>query len=512
MQLKAPEPQKPLKGYFFFANSLHPRVKWWMDAHLRKLYFYCCILILSNVANGFDGSMINGLQSLPYWQIYFDHPKGSILGFFNASTSLGSIIGLPFIPPLLDRYGRKSGIVVGSLIVVLGLGLQSGALNLGMFVASRFLIGFGMVIATAAAPLLVAELSHSQNRAILCTFMGISYGIGSFIASWVTFGTLKISSNWAWRLPSIILCFIWFIPESPRWYISRDQPEKALEILAYHQVNGNSRDEFIQLEYLEIRTSFMIDDNVKNTTKYTDFLRAPGNRKRIGIIAALSLFSQWSGNGLVSYYLTVFMNSIGITEAEDQLGINGGLQSWGLIVALTFAFLIGMLGRRPMYLIGTIGTLVTFVVWSILSARYSIKDEPGLGKGVVAMIFCYNFFYNFKTGILSAYQIEILPYGLRAKGSVIASFVILVAVFFNQYINSLALDAIGWKYYLFYCSFLGFEVSVVWKYIVETRYTPMEEVAKYFVGDRADVVELTIAQKEKDDMEKEGKGEHMETV
>lgn len=78
---------------------------------------------------------------------------------------------------------------------------------------------------------------------------------------------------------------------------------------------------------------------------------------------------------------------------------------------------------------------------------------------------------------------------------------ILVAVFFNQYINSIALDAIQWKYYIFYCCFLVLEVFVIWKYVVETRYTPMEEVAKYFDGDEADVVELTIAQKEKNEME-----------
>jgi MFS family permease len=348
--------------------------------------------------------MMNGLQSLSYWQNYFDNPRGSILGFFNASMSLGSIIGLPIIPPLLDRYGRKSGIVLGSLIVLIGVGMQAGALNFGMFVAARFLLGFGMVIATAAAPLLVAEISHPQDRAILCTFVGVSYGIGSFIASWVTFGTLKITSDWAWRLPSllqgvcsiIVLCFIWFIPESPRWYISRDQPEKALQVLAYYHADGDEKEEFVQLEYIEIRTSFMLEKEAANSTKYVDFIKTPGNRKRIGLICALSLFSQWSGNGLVSYYLTIIMKSIGITNPEDQLGINAGLQSWGLVVAVVFSFLIDTLGRRPMYLTGTIGTLITFVIWTILSARYAIHEDAGLGKGVVVMIFCYQFFYNLK--------------------------------------------------------------------------------------------------------------------
>lgn len=94
-----------------------------------------------------------------------------------------------------------------------------------------------------------------------------------------------------------------------------------------------------------------------------------------------------------------------------------------------------------------------------------------------------------------------MPYGLRAKASIWSSFVILVAVFFNQYINAIALDAIQWKYYLCYCCFLVLEVFVVWRYVIETRYTPMEEIARYFDGDSADVVELTIAQRQKGEME-----------
>lgn len=396
---------RPPKGSFFMATSTYPRVTWYKNARLRRLYFYCVILILTNVANGFDGSMMNGLQSLPFWQNFFHHPHSSILGFFNSAMSLGSLVGLPLIPPMIDRLGRKFGVIFGSVIVIIGGALQAASINFGMFVGARMMLGFGMVIATAAAPLLVAEIAHPQDRALLCTFMGVSYGIGSFIASWVTFGTLKLQSNWAWRLPSLlqvmcsilVLCLIWFIPESPRWYISKDKPEKALEILAYYHADGDEKDEVVQLEFTEICTSFALDKEAHTSSRYVDFLKTEGNRRRIGIITALALFSQWSGNGLVSYYLSIIMRSVGITNPTDQLGINAGLQTFGLVVAFAFSFLIDSLGRRKLYIWGTIGTLLTFVVWTIFSARYTIQgDDPGLGKGVVVMIFFYNFFYNLK--------------------------------------------------------------------------------------------------------------------
>jgi hypothetical protein len=95
---------------------------------------------------------------------------------------------------------------------------------------------------------------------------------------------------------------------------------------------------------------------------------------------------------------------------------------------------------------------------------------------------------------MTTYTTEILPYGLRAKGYTWLNFCVTGALFFNQYINAIALDALVWKYYIVYCVFLGFEVFVIYSFLIETRYTPMEEIAKYFDGDSAvDVGEVATA-------------------
>lgn len=185
-------PVKPPRGHFMFAGRLFPRVPWWKRKNQRNLYFFIVVLILSNTANGFDGSMMNGLQSLTYWQEYFNYPKGSTLGFFNASMSLGSLIGLFFVPYMIDYAGRRVGVAVGCVIMLLAVGLQSGARNFGMFIAARLIIGFGDTIVLNSAPLLIAEISHPQDRAVLVTLSGASYHSGAFIASWATYGTLKI--------------------------------------------------------------------------------------------------------------------------------------------------------------------------------------------------------------------------------------------------------------------------------------------------------------------------------
>jgi MFS family permease len=398
--------EKPPKGYFFFAGRTFPRVKWWQRPNMRKLYFYCIVLIFVNIANGFDGSMMNSLQSLPYWQDYFDHPKGAGLGLLGSAMSLGSLIGLPLVPITCDHLGRKNGVIIGSIILVGGVALQAGASNYGMFLGARFVLGCGMVFATNAGPLLCAEIAHPQDRAIITTFMGCSYAVGSFVAAWTTFGTLKIPSDWAWRLPSVlqawatvvVLAVIWFIPESPRYHMNSDNHHKALQMLVKYHGDGDEHDEFVQLEYTEIRTALELDKEVNRNTQWLDLVRTKGNRHRISLVLAIALFGQWSGNGIIAYYLKLILDDIGIKKPNQQLGINGGSKAMSLLVNLFAAFFVDKAGRRPILMASTIGMLTCFILWTILSARYAIEENPspGLGRGVVALIYMYNFSYNMK--------------------------------------------------------------------------------------------------------------------
>lgn len=73
------------------------------------------------------------------------------------------------------------------------------------------------------------------------------------------------------------------------------------------------------------------------------------------------------------------------------------------------------------------------------------------------------------------------------------SFTILCALFFNQFVNPIALENIQWRYYIVYCCFLVFQCWFIWTQLIETRYTPLEEVTKFFDGDEKDIVELTNA-------------------
>jgi sugar porter (SP) family MFS transporter len=463
---------------FTIAGREFPAVTWYKDPGLRRTYLVLFLVILTSATNGYDGSMMNGLQTLPYWQNYFKNPTGSTLGLLNAIMSIGSLAAIPAVPYAADILGRRSGILIGCIIMVVGVVLQSVSVNISMFIAARFLIGFGVAIAHGSSPLLITELVHPQHRAIFTSIYNTMWYMGAIIAAWLTFGTLKIPSNWAWRIPSIVqalpsviqLCAIYFVPESPRWLIAHGKEEKAHHVIANAHANGDMNDEVVVLEMQEIVDTIKLEKEYEGNG-WLELFRTKGNRHRMVICVAAGLFSQWSGNGLVSYYLHVVLDQIGYTDPTTQDVINGVLSIWNGIVAVTMCFFVDKLGRRPLFLFATSGMLFSFIIWTICSARYAIAGSKAAANGVVGMIYVYYTFYNMAwSGLLVGYTVEILPYHIRAKGMTVVWLSVDIALFFNQYVNPIALGKISWKYYIFYCVWIAFELVVV--YIVSFAVYP----------------------------------------
>lgn len=105
-------------------------------------------------------------------------------------------------------------------------------------------------------------------------------------------------------MPGILLLMIPIIPESPRWLISKGKEEKALQILTKYHGNGVENDEFVAWEFAEIRETLRLEAEV-SSGGWIELFKTPGNRKRSILIILTAIFSQCSGNGLVSYYVSV---------------------------------------------------------------------------------------------------------------------------------------------------------------------------------------------------------------
>lgn len=186
-------------------------------------------------------------------------------------------------------------------------------------------------------------------------------------------------------------------------------------------------------EYAEIKETLRLEYLFKKQSSYLDFFRTKGNRYRFFLIATLGLFSQWSGNGLTSYYFSIIMDSIGVTDTDTQFKINGSLTIMSLIISVSCAFLIDKVGRRPLFLVATSGMLICFTLWTVCTALFDLHNNLAAGKAVIAFIFLFSASYAFAwSGLLVAYTVEILPFKLRAKGLMVMNFFVQAALVFNQ--------------------------------------------------------------------------------
>ncbi|KAJ7128534.1 general substrate transporter [Mycena epipterygia] len=484
-------PVKPAKGSNAYTDLIDPKRRWYNNRRIIALNGWIVLLLITSSANGYDGSMMNGLQSLPQWESYFNFPTKGKLGLLSSIQNIGALAGYPFAPYLCDGLGRRPTVFIGALIMVIATAIQTASQSVGMFIGARFLIGFGLTFTSSAAPMLVAELSYPTYRAPLTSAYNSLWHSGAIVAAWSTFGSFKIHSTWAWRLPSVLqavpslvqVLLVLFVPESPRYLVKKGKEDEALRILAYYHADGNDNDPLVRYEFEEIKAAMEFDRTVAANVGWKSLIATRGNLKRMRIIIAIAFFSQWSGNGLASYYLNKVLSDIGITNPTTQLLLNGILTIWSLVCALTASTTVERFGRRGLFITSACLMTLFFTMQTVCFARFTISGNNNAANGVIAFIFLYSAAYNLAfSPLIVTYALEILPYNIRAKGFNVFNITISVALIFNQYVNPIALAVLNWKYYVVYCVWLVCECVFLYFYLVETKNHTLEETAAIFDG------------------------------
>lgn len=472
---------------------------WFMVKHLLKLNFILFIPLLSAAVAGYDGSLLNGSQSIPKWQESFGHPTGTMLGFINTAQNFGCVIILPFCGWLTDYLGRKKTLIIGLIGVIIATIIQATSSGRAQLIVSRFIVGSAGMLVVQPASLIIAELSYPSFRGKITSLYWCCYYLGAILASWSCFGTQDRKDSYAWRIPTILqgaypvvqLTFIYFLPESPRWLVMKGKYDKARDILVEHHAGGDVNSKLVEVEMNEISAALEIE-KLASQSKWSDLIATPGNRKRTYIAVTLGVFAQWNGIAVVSYYLTLILNSIGITSSTLQTLINGILQIFNLCAAVLGALLVDYLGRRTLLITSGVGMLISFIVWTALSANFQQTGSSASGKAVVAFIFIfYGFYDSAMTSLLLAYPTEISPTLIRSKVVSVELFSIYSALVIAGFCNPIALENIGWKYYIVFCIIIA--IGTVNMYLVypETRGYSLEEISKIFDGEQGSI-EVTL--------------------
>ncbi|KAH7397441.1 hexose transporter-like protein [Pyrenochaeta sp. MPI-SDFR-AT-0127] len=475
-------------------------VPWYRKKNLRRLYALLlptCIGI--EMTSGFDSQMINTVQIAPTWQAYFDHPRGALLGIISAAYNLGAICALPLVPYVNDTFGRRWAIFIGSWIMVVGAIVQALSVNAGMYIAARWLLGFGIPFCIIAGSSLMGELAYPKERPIMTSLFNALWFVGSLIAAGISFGTQSIKDDWAWRIPSLLqagpslvqIVFIFMIPESPRFLISKDKREEAFHTLVTYHAEGDVRSAFAAAEMAQIEHTIRIElENSKRS--WRELFVVPGLRKRIIIGSFLGLFTQWSGNTLLSYYLNDLLGLIGYSDPQFKGKLNVGLNSWNLVNAVCISLLVRRFPRRKMYLICATSLLCCYVAWTIAVQQYTTTQKVEPARLTIAIIFIYQACYNIGYNALTyTFLVELFPFAQRAKGITVFQFFGRSAGFFTTFVNPIGLHNIRWKWLITYCCWLAFEIVFIYFMFPETYGRTLEELAFLF-EDRALAEEATM--------------------
>ena len=187
----------------------------------------------------------------------------TLQGGISAIYYAGSLFGGFFAGSFSDRYGRIKGIQLGCAFCVIGVILQTAAVDLASMLVARVVAGIGVSFLLVIAPSWTAELSPAAHRGdtIALTFLANFSGIA--LAAWIGYGTSYSNAGngqFRWRfcfasqlIPAVLIIIgSLLIPESPRWLVKAGRSEEAREIISSIRSNGDDKDPAALREYSEI--------------------------------------------------------------------------------------------------------------------------------------------------------------------------------------------------------------------------------------------------------------------
>ncbi|KAK4890201.1 hypothetical protein LTR27_011083 [Elasticomyces elasticus] len=482
------------------------KTPWYKKPNLRYMYlwlFLCCMGV--EMTSGFDSQLINTLQFSQPFNKYFGNglkdDKGkwaveaSLLGIISSSYQLGSIVAVPIAPWFNNRFGRRWSILVGSVVMMIGALIQGFSQHVGMYIVARILLGMGILFAIISGSCLIGELAHPKERAVLTSLFNASYFIGSIIACAIAIATVNIIGDWSWRLPSLLqmgpsvlqIATVFLLPESPRWLVSQDREEEAYAILVKYHAEGDSDNVIVLAEMAQIRSTIKLEME-SNKQSWLTMVKKAGMRRRVLIAVFLGLFTQMSGNTLLSYYTNLLYTMMGYTTSYAKTRINIANQCWSLLSATLIALYVTRFRRRVAFMVSSSTMVVCFVAMTIAFQRLSVADDKGVknhAASITAMVFyfayspCYNIGNN---ALVYTYLIELFPYAVRTRGIGIEQIFGKAGGFFSNFVNPIAMKAIGWKFFAIYCGWIFFEFCFQYFIYPETRGRTLEELAFLFEG------------------------------
>ncbi|KAF2250929.1 general substrate transporter [Trematosphaeria pertusa] len=476
---------------------------------------------LGSITYGYGASIIAQTIGQPQWYEYFNLAQEGpglahtnvITGLMNGLFSTGGALGALFTAWTTHAFGRLRTIQFACAVCIVGGSLMTGAANIAMFQASRFIMGWGIGMMVCGVPLYQSELATPTHRGRHIGFHGMALATGYALTGFIGFGCYYDSnSSFQWRFPFavqlipvlILLAGSAKLPESPRWLLSNGRKEHAWRNLQRLHANPDDPDDtFARKEFYQMTQQFLLEQQRReqlHIVHWWDFFRRKSFLHRVAIGMGSQLINVGTGNLVVNNYQVSLYQRLGVKGAIPILLIAfwNCVGMWGNTTSAFF--IMDKYGRKPFYMLGIAGCGVSLIFEAALTKYYvqtGSDNKVGLGFGVF-FIFLYVAFYsscmdNQQYVICS----EVFPMETRGLGVALSLFGQFAGTALFVGVAPTSFAAIGWKFYMVFVCLCIVNVIIVWRFYPETKGLSLEEIDELF----GDPVAVHLTDANKDQME-----------
>jgi len=407
-----------------------------------KAYLMCAFAAFGGIFFGYDSGYISGVLSMDYvihtytglpyseskntavWTIPASH-KSLIVSILSAGTFFGALIA----GDLADFFGRRTTIIIGCIIFCVGVILQTASHAFQLLVAGRLIAGFGVGFVSAIIILYMSEIAPKKVRGAIVSGYQFCITIGLMLASCVVYATQNRRDTGSYRIPiaiqmlwAIILAVgLFFLPESPRYFVKRGQLDRATDVLA--RLRGEPREsDYIQQELAEIVANHEYELTVIPQGNYfTSWLNCfrgslsnpSSNVRRTILGTSLQMMQQWTGVNFIFYFGTTFFQSLGTISNPFLIGLITTLVN---VCSTPISFYtVEKFGRRPLMIWGALGMVICQFIVAIIGVTDG--ENPAAVRAMIAFICIYIFFFASTWGPGAWVLIgEIFPLPIRSRG------------------------------------------------------------------------------------------------
>ncbi|MBC9032597.1 sugar porter family MFS transporter [Sphingomonas sp. JC676] len=440
---------------------------------------------------GYDSGAVNGTQ--PGLKAAFALDDAG-LGFTVGSLLIGCVVGASLAGILADAMGRRNVMRLAALLFLGGALVQGFAHDHTIFVIARIIGGMAVGAASVLSPAYISEVAPASIRGRMTTVQQVMIITGltaAFLVNYYVTATAGVSTNkiwldieaWRWMyllqaVPAVVfLVALFFIPESPRYLVSKGRNDEALAVLT--NLSGPIA---AQAKVAEIKDSFSHD----HRPRLSDVLTPSGGRGFLGIRSIvwvgimLAVFQQLVGINVIFYYGATLWQAAGFSE-QDSLLINIGSGAVSIAACFVTIAVIDRIGRKPLLLIGSVGMAVSLFAMVYAFSQGGLVDgklvlSPDTGIVAVVAANLYVIFFNVSWGPVMWVMLgEMFPNQIRGSALAVAGFFQWAANYAIAQAFPIMLSTIGLAAsYSFYgvCAVISF--FLVARFITETKGKELE--------------------------------------